>query len=244
MTASTGPNSLAPQAASPARDRPAPVWHVRLPVLLSLIAGMVDVIGFLNLKVFAAHVTGNLVMIGALLAGGYRTNLDQDVAVPSFVIAVALVWVIARTLRKHGRPVGRPLLFLQSLLLAGVVMASVFDGHSSSPDSLELVIDTILALSAMACQYSVLRLVMPVVPSTAVMTGNLTSATLALFDVISSHPVLKDSPRRLGKHMLLLLAFITGCIAGAAAARFLGPWAWAIPAIVSAGTILAVPGDV
>src|SRR5689334_12656017 len=160
MAASTGQNKkLNPHSSSP-RDDAAPVWHVRLPVLLSLIAGMVDVIGFLNLKVFAAHVTGNLVMIGALLAGGYRTNLDQDVAVPSFIIAVAVVWVIARTLRKHGLSVGRPLLVLQSLLLVSVMAVSLLDGRSQNPDGLASVLDTMLALSAMACQYSVLRLVM------------------------------------------------------------------------------------
>ena len=38
-----------------------------LPTLLSMIAGMVDVIGFLSLGIFTAHVTGNIVVIGALV---------------------------------------------------------------------------------------------------------------------------------------------------------------------------------
>jgi uncharacterized membrane protein YoaK (UPF0700 family) len=37
-----------------------------LPTLLSVIAGMVDVIGFLSLGIFTAHVTGNIVVMGAL----------------------------------------------------------------------------------------------------------------------------------------------------------------------------------
>src|SRR5882672_9158370 len=57
----------------------------RLPSLLSVIAGMVDVIGYLSLgKLFTAHVTGNLVVIAALLVRGGPPNLAQVLAVPVF----------------------------------------------------------------------------------------------------------------------------------------------------------------
>jgi uncharacterized membrane protein YoaK (UPF0700 family) len=48
---------------------------------------MVDVISFLTLKLFAAHVTGKLVLIGALLVGGGPSRLDQDLAIPTEVAA-------------------------------------------------------------------------------------------------------------------------------------------------------------
>jgi len=60
-------------------------WEVLLLLLLSTIAGLVDVISFLTLKIFAAHVTGNLVLIAALLVGGRKPNPDQDLAVPVFI---------------------------------------------------------------------------------------------------------------------------------------------------------------
>ena len=67
----------------------------RLPALLSVIAGMVDLIGFLNLgNVFTAHITGNLVVIGALVVRRGRVNLAQILAIPVFVLAVAAVWLI------------------------------------------------------------------------------------------------------------------------------------------------------
>jgi len=53
-----------------------------LPSLLSVIAGMVDVIGFLSLGIFTAHVTGYIVVIGALIVRHNRVNPAQIQAVP------------------------------------------------------------------------------------------------------------------------------------------------------------------
>src|SRR5215472_674427 len=72
----------------------------RLPTMLSAVAGMVDVISFVSFKLFTAHVTGNLVVIAALLVRGGPPNLAQILAVPVFVLAVAGVWLIAKRLSK------------------------------------------------------------------------------------------------------------------------------------------------
>jgi uncharacterized membrane protein YoaK (UPF0700 family) len=54
-----------------------------LPSLLSAVAGTADVIGFLSLKLFTAHVTGNLVVIAAQLVRGGPPNVNQILAVSS-----------------------------------------------------------------------------------------------------------------------------------------------------------------
>ena len=52
----------------------------RLPPVLSVIAGMVDVTGYLSLKLFTAHVTGNIVIIVAQLVYGGPPRMDQILA--------------------------------------------------------------------------------------------------------------------------------------------------------------------
>src|SRR6266849_3287116 len=89
----------------------------RLPPLLSVIAGAVDVIGFLSLGLFTAHVTGNLVVIAALIVHGGPPKVTQVFAVPVFILTVAAVWLIAKTLKRRGPALARPLLFVQFLLL-------------------------------------------------------------------------------------------------------------------------------
>ena len=61
----------------------------RLPPLLSVIAGMVDLIGFFTLGSFTAHVTGNLVVAAAAAVHGGPWNLAQALAIPVFMLAVA-----------------------------------------------------------------------------------------------------------------------------------------------------------
>src|SRR5215469_13592118 len=73
-----------------------------LVTLLSVIAGMVDLISFLSLGIFAAHITGNIVVIGALVARHGRVNLAQILAIPVFIVAVAATWLLGKASRKQG----------------------------------------------------------------------------------------------------------------------------------------------
>src|SRR5215831_8268902 len=209
-----------------------------LPTLLSVIAGMVDVIGFLTLGIFTAHVTGNIVVIGVLLVRHNRVHPAQILAIPVFILAVAATWLIAKASGRRGTGLMRLLLLMQFLLLTCLLIFSVITTPSADPHGLRATIAAMIAVTAMGGQFALLRLTLPVAPSTAVMTGNLTNAVLALVDSRARTQLLMESDsRRLRGALPLLIGFFVGCVAGAAAVSLLGDWAWSLPVVLAAAIV-------
>ena len=207
-----------------------------LPPLLSVIAGMVDLTGFFTLgKLFTAHVTGNLVLAAAAAVGGGPLNVAQISAIPVFILAVAVTWLIAEASHKRGPILVRLLLEVQFALLAAVLIFSIVTRPSADPHGLMAGIAAMIAVSAMACQYATLRLALPKVVSTAVMTGNLTNAVLSLMQLSKSRGALNDaSADHLKQSLLLLVGFLAGCLVAALAVCFFNDWAWFLPAALAA----------
>src|SRR5580704_1175204 len=109
----------------------------RLPPLLSVIAGMVDLTGFFTLgNIFTAHITGNLVVAAAAAVHGGPFNLAQTLAIPVFMLALAIVWLIAKTSHRRGAGLARLLLWVQFLLLVAVLAFSVITRPSVEPQGL------------------------------------------------------------------------------------------------------------
>src|SRR5271155_2237408 len=214
-----------------------------LPTLLSVIAGMVDLIGFLSLGIFTAHVTGNIVVIGALVVRHKRVNPAQILAIPVFTIAVATTWLIARASGRRGLGLMRLLLLIQFLLIACLLVFSAITKSSADPHGLMATIAAMIAVAAMGCQFALLRLTLPVAPSTAVMTGNLTNAVLGLVDSSSrTQPLMESDRRRAFDALRLLVGFFAGGVPAAPAVMYLGDWAWSLPTALAAVTVALCPG--
>jgi uncharacterized membrane protein YoaK (UPF0700 family) len=213
--------------------------EARLPPLLSVIAGMVDLTGFFTLgHVFTAHVTGNLVVAAAAVVHGGPFNLAQALAIPVFMLALAVVWLIAQASQRRGPSLAPLLLLVQFLLLATVLIFCVIARPSSDPSGLAAGIAVMIAVSAMACQYALLRLAIPGAISTAVMTGNLTNTVLSLMDLLSKdRPLLPADADRLKRSAHLLIGFLLGCVVAACAVSLLGDWAWSFPVALAAVAI-------
>jgi len=226
--------------AAPTPSRPE-AW---LPTLLSVIAGMVDLIGLLSLGIFTAHVTGNIVVIGALIVRHNRVNPAQILAIPVFMLAVALTWLIAKASGRCSTGLRRPLLLTQFLLITGVLIFSAITKPSANPHGLVATIAAMIAVSAMGCQFALLRLTVPVAPSTAVMTGNLTNAVLGLVDLSSrTQPLTQIDSSRIKGTLHLLVGFFVGCVAAAAAVTYLGDWALSLPAALAAVAVALSAGN-
>ena len=213
-----------------------------LPTLLSVIAGMVDVIGFLSLGIFTAHVTGNIVVIGALVVRHSRVNPAQILAIPVFILAVAATWLIAKASGRRGAGLMRPLLGIQFLLITGLFIFSVITKPSVNPHGLMATIAAMIAVSAMACQFALLRLTLSTAPSTAVMTGNLTNAVLGFVDSRSrTQPLMKTDSKRLNAALHLLIGFFAGCVVAAAVLMYISDWAWSFPVALAGVAVALAP---
>src|ERR1700733_16064895 len=89
-----------------------------LPGVLSIVAGSVDVICFLGLGgLFAAHITGNLVVLAAHIVTGRTTPLAPILSVPVFIAVLGFPRLVAASLEKTHHGTLRSLLTLQFVLL-------------------------------------------------------------------------------------------------------------------------------
>jgi uncharacterized membrane protein YoaK (UPF0700 family) len=110
---------------------------------------------------------------------------------------------------------------------------------STNPHGLMAGIAGTIAVSAMTSQFALLRLALPGVPSTAVMTGNLTNTVLSLLDtLVTTQPQIAGATVRLRGSFHLIIGFFGGCAGAAAAVSLLGDWAWPCP-VALAGVALA-----
>jgi uncharacterized membrane protein YoaK (UPF0700 family) len=198
-------------------------------VLLSTTAGAVDVIGFQRLGLFTAHITGNVVVVAAEVVSGGPPRLLQILAIPVFMFAVAGTWGIARTLRRRGAAVVRPLLVVQCLLIGGVLLTSAIGRDNANQAGAVQGVAAMLAVSAMACQFAMLHVALPGLPSTAVMTGNLTQIVLFALDVAFRRQSNDGARVQLAAASRAFVGFFFGCTTGALAVIWLDRWAWSLP---------------
>jgi uncharacterized membrane protein YoaK (UPF0700 family) len=67
-----------------------------LPFVLSVVAGSVDVVGFLALDgLFTAHITGNIVVIAARFVAGEQALSSHVLALPAFMMVLGLTRLVA-----------------------------------------------------------------------------------------------------------------------------------------------------
>jgi uncharacterized membrane protein YoaK (UPF0700 family) len=209
--------------------------------LLAFNGGFVDAAGFLGLQgLFVAHVTGNFVTLGAALVLGGHGIVGKLLALPMFVLAVALARFAGAALRAHNAPVLRVLLGAEAVLLFAFFALAVTFGPFPDPDSPAALITGFAGIAAMAVQNAVQRVHLGDLPPTTIMTGNTTQATLDAVDLIAgSDPAhAAQTKARLIRVAFSIFYFALGCAAAALLYWLAGFWCLAVAVVVGAAAVV------
>ena len=210
-----------------------------LPAVLSMTAGAVDVIGFLALGVFTAHITGNLVILAAHYVTGRFGEIGPILSVPVFMLVLGLVTLAFVAI--PTRVARRLLLVLQLILLAAFLGFGVAFGPFQNTDSPMAVFVAMLGVAAMAIQNAVVRLALHGSPSTAVMTTNTAQFAVDLARLIRGREQQSDLAQVRHRAKLTLasiLGFLIGLVLGAVFELHFGLWSLTFPVLLGA---LAIP---
>jgi uncharacterized membrane protein YoaK (UPF0700 family) len=211
-------------------------------VALSLTAGSVDVISFLGLGgLFTAHITGNLVILAAHLAGGGAAPLAPMLSVPVFMLALCLTRLLAGGLEIIGRASLRPLLLLQALFLAAFLILCVTQTAPVNPNAAVPVVAGMFGVSAMAVQNALVQVTLKGAPSTAVMTTNVTRFTTDIGTVLlgGDPDEVARARRRAAQTWPSIIGFTVGCALGAASEAKFGLWSLALPTSLALLALMA-----
>jgi uncharacterized membrane protein YoaK (UPF0700 family) len=209
--------------------------------LLSFNGGFVDTAGFLGLQgLFVAHVTGNFVTLGAALVNGSHGIIGKILALPEFIVVVALARLAGMALRARKLPVLRTLLVAKVMLLVGFCALAVGFGPFPDPNTPAALLTGFTGIAAMAVQNALQRVHLSALPPTTLMTGSTTQATIDAVDLLTgAEPAQRGAIRtRFGRLSLAILYFAAGCAVAALLYALVGFWCLGVPVVV--GAIAAV----
>jgi uncharacterized membrane protein YoaK (UPF0700 family) len=203
-------HALTPQADLPPLRQP----DLLSASLLGAIAGGVDAAGWFCLAgLLPSHLTASLVMLGARVAEYDVADVRARVAMlPVFVCTVALVKWSARWLSVRRLPVLPVLLTVLTFGLGLFCLAGSLSDALLADDPRVLVLIGGLGVASMAVQNALMRLCLPQLCPTTVMTGNLTQSVMAIVDLLAHREPEQGARARLLNAGSPLLGFLLGSV--------------------------------
>ncbi|VVE02031.1 permease [Pandoraea morbifera] len=202
---------------------------------LAFVAGYIDVVGFIALfGLFTAHVTGNFVMIGVQLVAATHVGVFAKLmALPVFVIFVALVKLIVQAFSRTDRRPLRLLLCMQTALLLGFMFVGMAAQPIVSADAPLAILSGMFGVAALAIQNALGRLVLSDLAPTTIMTGNTTQIVIDMVELASGNCGDDKAARaRLRKMLPALAAFAVGAVFGGFAYHGAGFWCVLLPVVL------------
>jgi uncharacterized membrane protein YoaK (UPF0700 family) len=213
--------------------------HNFVAALLSFNGGFVDTAGFLGLQgLFTAHVTGNFVTLGAALVFGSHGVVAKLLALPEFILVVALARVAGAAMRAKGIDALRVFLVVKVVFLLAFFVLAVTLGPFSDSDAPAALLTGFAGIAGMAIQNALQRVHFAHIPPTTLMTGNTTQAVLDAVDLArgASLPDAAAVRARFIRTARSIVWFAAGCGAAALLYFWFGFWCLAVPVAVAVAT--------
>ncbi|MDQ0440055.1 uncharacterized membrane protein YoaK (UPF0700 family) [Kaistia dalseonensis] len=204
--------------------------------MLSFNGGFVDTAGFLGLQgLFTAHVTGNFVTLGASLVLGTGGALTKLLALPVFIITVALARLAGNQLTDRGKAALPKLLFAKVILLFLFFLLAVTLGPFAHGDAPGAMLTGLVGVSAMAIQNAAQRVHLGTEPPSTLMTGTTTQIAIDGMDLLTGRQTMATEKARARFRLLLrtLAGFAIGSLTAAGAYHLAGLWCLLIAVLVA-----------
>ena len=202
---------------------------VTIAALLAFNAGFVNAAGFLGLQgLFTAHVTGNFVTLGAALVFGTHGAIAKVLALPAFMVVIALTRLAEVALAARNIPAPRILLGTKTIFLLLFFVLAVGLGPFPDSDEPAALLTGFAGIAAMAIQNAVQRLHFGSLPPTTIMTGNTTQVVLDAVDLMRIRDGAQTNALRtrfgnLSRSLFVLCRGVRGCRAAVCLDRPLVP---------------------
>ena len=208
-----------------------------LPILLASVAGAVDATTFLALfGLFVAQATGSFVIVGVEIVRRDPSSLIPILATPLFFAAGVAIGLLATAQRRAHNALALSL-GLEVVLLLGYMLTGLAEGPFASASVPPAVVAAVLGLLAMGVQSAAVRLNLPGVPSTNVMTTNTTQLAIDLAQWLmaslqasgsmpdaTARAVRAEAAAKIITLAPIMGAFLIGSIAGSVGFAALGFW--------------------
>ena len=209
--------------------------------LLAFVSGFVDTLSFVGLfGLFAAHITGNFVIIATSIAE-YRHGLwIKLLAVPVFILFAVLTRIFIIRRERNELQATAHVLGVQAVLLGIFMVVAVMASPFRHPETPAVIATGLLAAAAMAIQNTAARTFLAGLPPTTVMTGNLIQVIVDLVDIWNGHGAVDAKRKRLSRLLPMLLCFIAGAILAAVGYLAVGFWSLLLPIVIVTGLSLSV----
>ena len=205
------------------------IWLITF--ILTITAGYCDAITFVaGGKTFSAHITGNFIVFAyQMIEGGGGDTWIKLLTYPIFMLSVLTAGAIAaRSLENHV------MLFIQGIiLLIGAIIAYTLSDVQNYATSWPMYLVTMIIVFAMGIQNTFGKLfTKETYGTTTMMTGNSTQLGIDIMGYFKTGISRPDALYVIGRDLISLGGFLSGCLLGALAGKTLGLTGIIIPGLV------------